>query len=636
MIKKKKVAYISDFHGARTGFGRHSREVLKYLAGTGKYEIIEIGCGVAHESPHFIGKPWKIYGTIPPPDVQQVYLKHGQSGRAAMNYGAAVIDDIVNKERMDVLICCNDIWATDSFVNKPWFSTLTPVIHTPVDSLPLLESLKDMCKKTPHVYTMASFAQNALKKEGFDTGIIHNTLNENCFYNLGREAKAKLKKDNNIPEDAFVIGFMFRNQLRKQAPNLLSAFKKLIEDNDKAYLLFHTSFEETEGWDIPKLMRDIGVPNERVLATHYCKKCHRYEIRPYSGPDKECKFCGEKTSVSTVPVGNALTEADLNEIYNCMDCYCHCMSSGGQEMPLQESKLCELPTLCTFYSCGEDWCDPTAEKTGGFPLEWHPYYESGSNFIKASTSFTDIAKKLQMVYEMPLEERERLGKIGREYVISKCSPEVVGKQYEELLDSLPFADWSKVLERNVNYQPAPNLTNYEFATELFTKMAGAPADDTNKDFQEILLALKQGEPREKILEYVRAQVKHHEKKVAPEGEIDLNDYIDKLNPNRIAIVMPESAGDVFMITSLLPSLKRVYPEYDIYFITKPHFFEILIGNPYLKNIIPHHPKFENELYMSGAGPHEGFFEICFFPFIQTQRMLGYLRNGKDRIEFELK
>jgi len=39
--------------------------------------------------------------------------------------------------------------------------------------------------------------------------------------------------------------------------------------------------------------------------------------------------------------------------------------------------------------------------------------------------------------------------------------------------------------------------------------------------------------------------------------------------------------------------------------------------------------------MEGQGDHEGYFEVAFLPFIGTQRILNYMHNGKDKIQFDI-
>ena len=74
----------------------------------------------------------------------------------------------------------------------------------------------------------------------------------------------------------------------------------------------------------------------------------------------------------------------------------------------------------------------------------------------------------------------------------------------------------------------------------------------------------------------REQVYNHFKNIAAQTEqktVDIEDVLDKDDKGRrIAVVMPQSAGDVLMVNSLLSNLKSLYPEYNIYFVTQPQFF----------------------------------------------------------------
>ena len=61
----------------------------------------------------------------------------------------------------------------------------------------------------------------------------------------------------------FIIGFVFRNQLRKSVPNLLDGFKKFKKENAEAKnakLLLHTCFNET--WDIQALAKEKGIDKD--------------------------------------------------------------------------------------------------------------------------------------------------------------------------------------------------------------------------------------------------------------------------------------------------------------------------------------------------------------------------------------
>ena len=121
-----------------------------------------------------------------------------------------------------------------------------------------------------------------------------------------------------------------------------------------------------------------------------------------------------------------------------MDVYCHPFTSGGMEIPIFEAKLTGLITLVTSYSCGEDSC--TAE-SGSFPLDWSEYREPGTQFIKASTYPSSIAKQLKKVWKMDMNKRLQLGKKAREWVTKNYSTEVVGKKLEKIIDDMPPIDY---------------------------------------------------------------------------------------------------------------------------------------------------------------------------------------------------
>lgn len=100
--------------------------------------------------------------------------------------------------------------------------------------------------------------------------------------------------------------------------------------------------------------------------------------------------------------------------------------------------------------------------------------------------------------------------------------------------------------------------------------------------------------------------------------------------------MPESAGDVFLCTSLLKSLRETYPEYKIFFATKEPYFSILKENEFIDHVIKYSQEMDNVLFMEGVDKHPGYFDICLSPYFPTQRIMSYSHNGQDRIALNLK
>ena len=78
------------------------------------------------------------------------------------------------------------------------------------------------------------------------------------------------------------------------------------------------------------------------------------------------------------------------------------------------------------------------------------------------------------------------------------------------------------------------------------------------------------------------------------GQLNNNDK------KKLLFIVPESAGDIFLSTSLLPSMSKNYDEYEIYFACKPEYKDILINNPYITKVLDYLPIMDNQILMEGT------------------------------------
>ena len=559
---KKKILFHSNSAKAYTGFGKNAKNIIRHLYKTNKYEIIEFANGCQWGDPSLLLRPWKAQGSIPNnPAVLQKMNRDPNLGRIG-GYGGLSIDQAIKEFKPDIYLGVEDIWAFSDYWNKPWWDKINNMIWTTLDSQPILPQALDAAPKTKNFYVWASFAEKDMKKLGHDhVGTLHGSVDTEDFYRLPDDQRLLLRKRFNL-SDEFIIGFVFRNQLRKSVPNMLEGFKIFKKDCPKAKLLLHTHW--SEGWDIPRLIKEKSLNNEDILTTYFCSSCRQYQIRPFVGQEQDCSYCGSKKSLNTTNTKDGVDEQQLNEIYNLMDVYCHPFTSGGMEIPIFEAKLTGLITLVTNYSCGED---SSTTESGSFPLDWSEYREPGTQFIKASTYPSSIAKQLKKVWQMNLSKRLDMGEKGRKWTVDNYSTEVIGSKLESILDDMPNID-------------------YDFKWE-------------NKN----------------------------------SNDKNLEDLLD--DGKKIAILMPESAGDVLWLNSLIENVKKLYPNYDIYIFTKNQFFDYIEDNPSVHKVLPFSPELEDLHLLEGKEGHKGYFDIAFLPYYGTQRFHNYHHNGIDKTEFEL-
>jgi glycosyltransferase involved in cell wall biosynthesis len=634
--KKKKILFHSNHSKALTGFGKNCGNVLRYLQLTGKYEIIEAANGYSKSSPTVSKMPWTCVGTLPDDPVKIRQINQDPGVARAASYGAEMIDSIIKEFKPDIYVGAEDIWAFNKYWERKWWNMPSCMVWTTLDSEPILPLAVEAADHIKHYYSWASFAEREMNKLGHThVKTLRGMVEDSNFFKIPKEDRTKLRELHHIDSNCFLIGFVFRNQLRKSVPNLLDGFKKLRAENPSKNikLLLHTHW--SEGWDIPRLIKEKEINNLDILTTYSCSECKKYQIKPFRGQDQDCKFCKSEKSQTTANVSGGVSESQLNEVYNLMDVYCHPFTSGGQEIPVQEAKLCELITLVTNYSCGEEH---GTSQSGGFPLEWNEYREPGTQFIKASTSPPSICKQLTKVLNMKPQKRASLGRKARQFIIDNYSPKVIGEKLEEIFDEMPYCDWDfdfSEKERNPNYIAPEIKDDSLWLIDIYENILNMSIDPlTDKGHEHWIKKLSEGTPREDILEYfVRIAEKENEKIL---NKRKMEDFLDGDSPDgRVAVVMPGSAGDVLWVNSLIGNLKKLYSDHDIYFITDPKFFPFIEDHPGIHKLIPYSSDIDALHLLEGVGSHEGFFEVAYVPHVGTQKVLNYTHNGKDKIQLDL-
>lgn len=577
-MRKKKVVFHSDFALSKTGFGRNARAILSYLFKTGKYEVISISGGVSENHPELERTPWRSIGVVPVKGAARADYESNPEKKRMYAYGAYTVDSIIEEEEPDIYIGAQDFWGVDYSIGKPWFQKISSAIWTTLDSLPLLQKAVDAAPKIKNYWIWADFATKKMHELGHThVQTVRGSVDSKFFKPLDRELKLKLREKSSIDKNDFIIGFVFRNQLRKTVPKLLSGFKIFKEKNplSSPKLLLHTGWHE--GWNIPSLCKERGVDIKDILTTYICKICGNYKVLPFSGPEIQCPYCQTNGSFVTTNTTIGVKEHQLNEIYNLMDVYCHPFTSGGQEIPIQEAKLAGLITLVTNYSCGEDMCVPEAHSLA---LEWDEYSEFGTQFIKASTSEDSIAKNLQIVYSMPTKERQELALKGRQWVLENFSVEVVGKQLEDFIDSSPFADYSNLNAEGPKANPFAVIQNVSsdmaWVKSLYKQVLARDVPDNDEGLIHWLQKIKMGMSRTTIENYFKNVARQEIASSTSTNQKSL--FSDSEPQERVLVKIDSSQDNIFLGVKIIGGIRKKYPDKKLYVFTNKDAAQILIGN----------------------------------------------------------
>jgi|SRR6056300_886997 len=634
--RKKRLLYHSDGAWNNTGFSKTTKSLLKELYKTGKYEIFNYCCSAIDGDPNTQRTPWISIGCLPNNQAAISELNSDPTKARQAAYGQLEIDKIIQEVKPDVYIAVNDIWAASGFWDKPWFNKICSVIHTTLDSLPLLPESVSAAPKIKNYWQWSEFSTEEMHRLGHEhVKTVHGCLDLSKFYPLERSKKVSLRVENNIEVNAFVIGFAFRNQLRKSIDKLLSGYKlwkETYKPSRPTYLCLLTSL--TEGWNIHSYCEEIGVDKKEVLIVYVCKNCKKYEVRAIDGQDLQCKYCQTDNQVTT-SVRFGITDEQLNEYYSLLNCYVHPANSGATEWPIIESASAGVGCISNpeyAYGYGH------IKTSNGLiqKLEFDEVREFGTQFRKAVVRESSIASVLEKFYSLTEQEREDLGKKTRQWALDNFDSKKIAKFIENFIDEQPFVDYNNFTFEEEEKDPNAQIDNLdndiEWVKQLYKKVLKTDVNEKDEGLKHWIERLSRDLTRQQVENYFRQIARDDNQK---NKTVDFSDLLDKNDDKKILFVIPDSIGDVYLCTSLFGSIKEMYPEYALYVATNQNNFDVLKGNENIKKVVPYIPNMDQLILLEGQRGHKGHFDIAFLPHVTTQRMLTYLHNGQDRIEFDI-
>ncbi|RLE83682.1 MAG: hypothetical protein DRJ67_11780 [Thermoprotei archaeon] len=205
------------------------------------------------------------------------------------------------------------------FARRAHLLPLEYLWYAPVDHAPLHPHYEAVLKRCLCVVAMSEFGRRELRAHGIEVAeTIPHGYDPKIYRPLYDEEREECRKWLDIDPFCFLIGFIGRNQIRKQIDRLLLAFKRLIEENPDA--------------DI-KLLLWTDVKGEvPLLPIIHSLGLHEYVYWPE-----------ERLYRMGIP------EEEMHRFYNACDLVV-CVSAEGFWLPGLEAMACGIHTLAPDYA----------------------------------------------------------------------------------------------------------------------------------------------------------------------------------------------------------------------------------------------------------------------------------------------
>ena len=309
----------------------------------------------------------------------------------------------------------------------------------PYDGEPSIPAWQQQIDQIEFPVAMSRYGQQGLKKDfncdatyiphGVDTGLFKPKL-------------APKYGDKECP-DVFMVGCVARNQHRKNIPRLVKGFAQFVKKKNlspkEARLILHMDWNDAMGWKFPDFAAHYGIAD--------------YLMPPLMG---------------NLDQGQAPTDEEMAELYNCMDVFVLPTGGEGFGIPTLEAMSCGIPICATNYTTSYELIkcdDPENEEVPMYPLGGHfndaspngrdslekedicerglllPYKDmwwdtpARAAPQRAICSEKAICEALEYYYDNP-DKKIAAGKAGREHAIKHYSWEAIGKRWIDFFNDV--------------------------------------------------------------------------------------------------------------------------------------------------------------------------------------------------------
>jgi glycosyltransferase involved in cell wall biosynthesis len=435
-MSKKRVLFVSEASYLNTGYATYSREVLKRLHSSNKYEVAEFSIYGGIEDKRRSSIPWKNYPNMPDPQNEEQNKVYGSD---SMNqFGKWRFERVCIDFKPDVVLTIRDWWM-DAFIQHSPLRKYFKWIWMPtVDASPQNEEWIDSFSDADTVLTYSDWAVDVLKSQSDQMNVkcaAPPSASEDFFQIPNKSAH---KERMGIDPSWKIIGTVMRNQRRKLFPELFEAFGKYLKKTGKTdvYLYCHTSYPDN-GWDLPKYLFENEI-SSRVLFTYVCEACGAPSPSKFSDTAKPCDKCGQFAAKMS-NVSSGVDTKTLGAIYNLFDIYIQPANSEGFGLPIVEAAACGVPVLATDYSAMES----EVRKLSGYPIKLrtkHVEMETGCD--RALPDTDHIVELFEKLLDKPEPLRLTEGKRARDAFEKNYGWDKTAKIWAECIDELDYGTWN--------------------------------------------------------------------------------------------------------------------------------------------------------------------------------------------------
>jgi len=480
-MRKTKILISTDSARIHTGLAETCRLVFRRLLEKypNQYDVEQLGWF------HFNAEkgeevPWKIH---------QTHVKQGPDGSKEIDqadkYGQRSFESVRYKFNPDIVWTNGDLWCFDHVLNSPTRNTFRLCCYYTIDGTPYYGSKLERDKETEWGSKLAKSDRIAVLTEwGRDVlgalpelknrqiDVVYHPVDIDRFKVYNREEKVKLRSQMyppTMPHDAFVFGWVGRNQFRKMNFKMWEVmhylkFGDYIECEDCGRITVkewdHAKMESREVGKLMKYDADYdysecahcksknvkqGTPIEDVyLWLHMNRTDPGWNTNSMA---QMYKVEDRITFTNGIQASKGLPPDVLAKLIGTWDGMMYLSGGEGFGIPAFESLMAGVPTIYTNYSSHADYC-----KHGGLPVRVDFIPELGLTIHRSIADTNHAVEQCLWAYRNQ-DKFAELGLKGRKFTETKTIDVIVDQwhqMFQEMMEKpLPIDSQEMIYAQNV-------------------------------------------------------------------------------------------------------------------------------------------------------------------------------------------
>ena len=390
--KKVRLLLVSTHTHQFTGYSKVSYNLIQQLAKIPWLEIIHYGFQKFPQVP----PEYRPY----PSNVEVIDAAATEKqGQQAQGFGFSALPDIIRKKQPNVVMIFNDMSVVTKFLEEIRKSGVPRnfkiwVYADQVYNTQLQGYLDVLNRDADLVYTFSPYWKKCLKDQGITRplDVILHGFDSKMFFPLPKEF---VRKQVGIPQDAFVIMNLNRNQPRKRYDLLIMAFVELIVKypTKPVFLMCVCDKGEKGGWWLFEL--------------------YQRELKLRNVPIEQF---GNRLMISAQDM--MFKDEDINMFYNLADVGINTADGEGWGLCNFEQMGCGVPQVVPDIGGFKEFC--SSQNTMLVKPKYRYYHPTAHSPVGGEAEVCDAHDICMAIEEYLMDSDKRLnhGKKARETVLT--------------------------------------------------------------------------------------------------------------------------------------------------------------------------------------------------------------------------